>query len=79
MSGPLARLHRHVRGLHDAPGLDPAARSAGWHSLASLGTFPRTDFETAMSVKSGGSMLVVRALDAGGTILGSSAPVTLQD
>ena len=47
--------------------------------LASLGTFPRSDFEAAMSVKSGGAVLVVRALDANGTVLGSSAPVTLQD
>ena len=47
--------------------------------LASLGTFPRTDFETTMSVKAGGTVLVVHALDANGTVLGSSAPVTLQD
>jgi hypothetical protein len=46
--------------------------------LASLGTFPRTDFETALAVKPGGPLLAVRALDANGMVLGTSAAVTLQ-
>jgi hypothetical protein len=46
--------------------------------LASLGTFPRTDFETVLAVKPGGTLLAVRALDANGMVLGTSAAVTLQ-
>jgi Arylsulfotransferase (ASST) len=46
--------------------------------LASLGTFPRTDFETVLAVKPGGTLLAVRALDASGMVLGTSAAVTLQ-
>ena len=47
--------------------------------LASLGTFPRTDFETTLSVESGGAVLVVKALDASGAILGTSQAITIQE
>ena len=48
-------------------------------SLISLGTFPRTDFETVMSVKPGGSMLAVRALDANQATLATSPAVTIPE
>jgi hypothetical protein len=47
--------------------------------LASIGTFPRTDFETVLAVHPSGGLLAVRALDAHGDVLGTSATVTLQD
>jgi Arylsulfotransferase (ASST) len=48
-------------------------------SLASLGTFPRADFETAMQVKAGGPILAVRALDANQKALGTSPTLTIPE
>ena len=48
-------------------------------SLAPLGTFPRTDFETTFSVTPNGSLLAVRALDANQAVLGSSSAVTIPE
>lgn len=48
-------------------------------SLASLGRFPRTDFETTLSVKPAGSLLAVHALDANGVALGTSPTVTIPE
>jgi hypothetical protein len=46
--------------------------------LASLGTYPRTDFETVLAVQPSGQTLAVRALDATGTVLATSPTITLQ-
>ncbi|MGH2511196.1 MAG: arylsulfotransferase family protein [Candidatus Limnocylindrales bacterium] len=48
-------------------------------SLTSLGTFPRTDFETTLSVKSVAAYLAVRALDSGQAVLGISATVSIPE
>lgn len=48
-------------------------------SLASLGRFPRTDFETTLSVQPAGSLLAVHALDANGVTLGTSPTVTIPE
>jgi hypothetical protein len=48
-------------------------------SLAPLGTFPRTDFETTFSVTPSGSLLAVRALDANQAVLGTSSAVTVPE
>jgi hypothetical protein len=47
--------------------------------LASLGTFPRTDFETVLDVKAAGSSLAVQALDANGAVLGTSPTMTIPE
>ena len=45
-------------------------------ALSPAGTYPRNGFETQMLITSTDSVFEVRALDAGGHILGSSGPVT---
>jgi hypothetical protein len=45
-------------------------------SLATLGTFDWHDFETAIPAKTDSAMFAVEALDAGGSVLARSAPVT---
>ena len=47
--------------------------------LASLGTFPRTDFETVMAVTPKGSLVAVNARDASGAVLGTSRAVAIPD
>ena len=48
-------------------------------SLGSLGQFPRTEFETVLAVKASSGTIVVKALDKGGTVLGTSKAVTIPD
>ncbi len=48
-------------------------------AMTSLGTFPRTDFETTMSVKQSGPLIAVRALDSSGAVLGLSPAVTVPE
>jgi hypothetical protein len=47
--------------------------------LASLGIFPKTDFETVVAVKPTASYVAVNALDANGTVLGTSKLMTIPD
>jgi hypothetical protein len=47
--------------------------------LVSLGTFPRTDFETVMAVTPKGSLIAVSARDAHGAVLGTSRAVAIPD
>ena len=47
--------------------------------LSSAGTFPRTDFETAFTIKASGSLVAVNALDKNGTVLGTSKAVPIPD
>ena len=47
--------------------------------LASLGSFPRTDFETVLVVKPTSSYIAVNALDAQGAVLGTSKAMTIPD
>jgi Arylsulfotransferase (ASST) len=48
-------------------------------ALSSLGTFPRTDFETVLAVKATSGLIAVNALDKTGTVLGTSKAVPIPD
>ena len=47
--------------------------------LASLGAFPRTDFETVLAVKAATGYVAVNALDSTGTVLGTSLAVAIPE
>ncbi len=47
--------------------------------LTSLGTFPRTDFETVLAVKAASGYLAVNALDPKGAVLGTSQAVAIPE
>lgn len=47
--------------------------------LSSLGTFPRTDFETVLAVKPTGGFLAANALDGQGTVLATSKAIVVPD
>ncbi len=77
-SGGLVSAHASWNGATEVTawevmgGADPG-------SLTSLGTFPRTDFETTLSVKPKGSLLAVQALDARQAVLGISPTVKIPE
>ena len=47
--------------------------------LHSLGTFPRTGFETVLAVEPTGSLVAINALDGKGTVLGTSKAIPIPD